>query len=162
MTRYKSNPGRFLKCPLSWIFSFNNSIWATTGNTFLDKIGELTHWALYFFTFAITITGLILALQSNRFTRVFNPGATSRGQFTPGQLQPGQRPPSSPVQPGQIGRGEGEGRFAGGGFFLGAFHGLSWLLLLLLILLHIGAALYHQFYVKDNLLSRMWFGRQYG
>jgi len=131
--------------------------WASTGSTFLDKVGELTHWALYFFTFAITITGLILALQSNRFTRVFNPGATSRGQLTPGQSQPGQLPPR-----GQFPPGEGEGRFTRGGFFLGAFHGLSWVLLLLLILLHIGAALYHQFFVKDNLLGRMWFGKQYG
>jgi cytochrome b561 len=38
--------------------------WASTGSKFLDWIGELTHWALYFFTFAITITGLVLALQS--------------------------------------------------------------------------------------------------
>ena len=128
--------------------------WATTGSAFLDRIGELTHWALYFFTFAITITGLILALQSNRFTRVFNPGAETRGQFTPGQAQPGQ------TQPGQVRRGEGEGRFTGGGFFaLGEFHGLSWILLLLLILLHVGASLYHQFFVKDNLLGRMWFGK---
>lgn len=132
--------------------------WATTGSAFLDKVGELTHWALYFFTFAITITGVILALQSNRFTRVLNPGATSRGQFTPSQSQPGQLPPR-----GQFPPGEGEGRLPrSGGFFLGAFHGLSWVLLLLLILLHIGAALYHQFFVKDNLLGRMWFGRQYG
>ena len=131
--------------------------WATTGSTFLDKIGELTHWALYFFTFAITITGLILALQSNRFTRVLNPAVLSRGQSTPGQSQPGQVRPR-----GQNPPGEGEGRLSRGGvFFLGAFHGLSWVLLLLLILLHIGAALYHQVFVKDNLLGRMWFGRQY-
>jgi cytochrome b561 len=135
--------------------------WATTGSAFLDKVGELTHWALYFFTFAITITGLILALQSNRFARVFNPGVTSRGQFTPGQSQPGQFPPTGQSQPGQVRRGgEGEGRFAGGGFFaLGEFHGLSWVLLLLLILLPVGAALYHQFFVKDNLLGRRWFGK---
>lgn len=38
-------------------------------------------------------------------------------------------------------------------------HGLTSTLLLLLILLHAGAALYHQFRLKDNLLSRMWFGK---
>ncbi|MBI5962587.1 MAG: cytochrome b/b6 domain-containing protein [Chloroflexi bacterium] len=38
-------------------------------------------------------------------------------------------------------------------------HGLSSTLLLLLIVLHFGAAMYHQFIKKDNLLSRMWFGR---
>lgn len=142
--------------------------WSTTGSSFLDKVGELTHWALYFFTFAITITGIILAMQSNRLTRIFNPAGAFRGQFSPGQSQPGQfpPPPGGQFQPGQLpprsGEG-GEGRFAqGGAFFLGAFHGLSWTLLLLLILLHVGAALFHQFFVKDNLLGRMWFGKQYG
>jgi cytochrome b561 len=39
-------------------------------------------------------------------------------------------------------------------------HGLVSTVLLLLILLHIGAALYHQFIRRDNLLARMWFGRR--
>jgi cytochrome b561 len=38
-------------------------------------------------------------------------------------------------------------------------HGLLDPLLALLILLHIGAALYHQFILKDNLLARMWYGK---
>lgn len=38
-------------------------------------------------------------------------------------------------------------------------HGLTSTLLVLLILLHVGAALYHQFIRKDNLLARMWFGK---
>ena len=106
--------------------------WATAGGAFLDKIGGLTHWALYFFTFAITITGIALVAQTNRFARVFGLGGVARPQFMPGGFE-----------------------------VLGAFHGLSWTLLLLLILLHVGAALYHQFIRKDNLLSRMWFGGQY-
>ena len=57
--------------------------WATTGSAFLDKVGELTHWALYLFTFAITITGLILALQTNRLARVFNIATSQQRQFTP-------------------------------------------------------------------------------
>jgi cytochrome b561 len=131
--------------------------WAATGSAFLDKIGEATHWALYFFAFAITITGLILALQTNRFARVFDLGGTAPRQFTPGQFPPGG------FQPGQFPPGGFEGRFPrGGGFFMGAFHGLSWTLLLLLVLLHVGAALYHQFILKDNLFGRMWFGKQYG
>lgn len=40
-----------------------------------------------------------------------------------------------------------------------AGHGLTSWLLLALVLLHFGAALYHQFVVKDNLLGRMWFGK---
>ncbi|NWG35517.1 MAG: cytochrome b/b6 domain-containing protein [Chloroflexi bacterium] len=39
-------------------------------------------------------------------------------------------------------------------------HGLVSTLLVLLIVLHVGAALYHQFIRKDNLLSRMWFGKR--
>ena len=39
-------------------------------------------------------------------------------------------------------------------------HGLTSTFLLLLILVHFGAAMYHQFIRKDNLLSRMWFGKR--
>lgn len=39
-------------------------------------------------------------------------------------------------------------------------HGLVSTVLLLLILLHVGAALYYQFILRDNLLSRMWFGKR--
>jgi cytochrome b561 len=39
-------------------------------------------------------------------------------------------------------------------------HGITSTLLLLLVLLHFGAAMYHQFIRKDNLLSRMWFGKR--
>ncbi len=138
--------------------------WATTGNSLLDRIGRWTHIALYFFAFAVTITGLILALQTNRLARVFNPSAG--GQFGPGQFQPGQVPPQG-FQPGLFPppdgfRGEGgEGSFARGGrFFLGAFHGASWTILLLLIILHVAAALYHQFWRRDNLFGRMWFGNR--
>ncbi len=38
-------------------------------------------------------------------------------------------------------------------------HGLGARLLIALVVLHAGAALYHQFIRKDGLLSRMWFGR---
>ena len=39
-------------------------------------------------------------------------------------------------------------------------HGLTSSLLLALVALHFGAAMYHQFIRKDNLLARMWFGKQ--
>jgi cytochrome b561 len=103
--------------------------WATTGNRFLDKVGELTHWALYLFTFGMTITGIALAMRGNRFARTFGlASAAPSGQFRPR------------------------------GFSIGVFHGAIWFFLSLLILLHIGAALYHQFILKDNLLGRMWYG----
>jgi cytochrome b561 len=38
-------------------------------------------------------------------------------------------------------------------------HGFIAPTLALLVLLHVGAALYHQFALKDNLLSRMWYGK---
>lgn len=44
--------------------------------------------------------------------------------------------------------------------WLGEFHGLVWALLLLILFLHIGAALFHQFIKKDNLFSRMWYARK--
>lgn len=102
--------------------------WASAGNPFLDFIGKLTHIGLYFFTFSITITGIVMAWQRGWFDFIFGFGPAASGFRR--------------------------------GFSLGAFHGLSWALLLTLILLHVGAALYHQFLKKDNLLGRMWFGRQ--
>ncbi|MCL4531283.1 MAG: cytochrome b/b6 domain-containing protein [Chloroflexi bacterium] len=87
--------------------------WASTGNSFLDLVGKLTHFALYFFTFSILATGAFLFLNGGQ-----------------------------------------------GGFLIGTFHALSWFALFLLIVLHVGAAFYHQFFIKDNLLGRMWFGRQ--
>jgi len=43
--------------------------------------------------------------------------------------------------------------------FIGSIHQLGWILAVGLILLHVGAALYHQFILKDNLLARMWYGK---
>jgi cytochrome b561 len=104
--------------------------WASAGAPFLDLVGKLTHFGLYFFTFAITITGIVMASQRGLLARVLGIGtAAARG-------------------------------FSRRGFSLGAFHGLSWSLLVLLILLHVGAAFYHQFFKKDDLLGRMWYGKR--
>ncbi len=43
--------------------------------------------------------------------------------------------------------------------FIGEIHQAFYLLTMALIFLHVGAALYHQFILKDNLLSRMWYGK---
>ena len=59
-----------------------------------------------------------------------------------------------------FGIGSTPGSFGRGSFNLGFFHGGIWALLLLLIIVHIGAALYHQFILKDNLFGRMWFGKR--
>lgn len=104
--------------------------WASTGIGFFDWVGNLTHFGLYLLTFLMTITGIILADQRGILARTFGVGSTP----TPGS-------------------------FRRGGFSLGFFHGGIWTLLLLLMILHVGAALYHQFILKDNLLGRMWFGK---
>ncbi len=39
------------------------------------------------------------------------------------------------------------------------FHHLGWFLIVPLIFLHVGAALYHQVFLKDNIFSRMWYGK---
>jgi len=105
--------------------------WASTGNKFFDWVGGLTHFGLYLLTFGMVITGIILADQRGILARTFGIGSTP--------------------MPGSFGRG---------GFSLGFLHGGIWTLLLLLIILHVGASLYHQFIVKDNLLGRMWFGKK--
>jgi cytochrome b561 len=48
------------------------------------------------------------------------------------------------------------GRSAGA---FGGFHELGWSLVVMLVFLHVGAALYHQFILRDNLLARMWYGK---
>jgi len=105
--------------------------WATAGNKFFDWVGGLTHFGLYLLTFGMVITGIILAGQRGLLASTFGFGSTP----TPGT-------------------------FARGGFSLGFLHGGIWALLLLLILVHIGASLYHQFILKDNLMGRMWFGKR--
>jgi cytochrome b561 len=104
--------------------------WASAGNKFLDWVGNLTHFGLYVLTFLMTITGIILADQRGILARTFGIGSTPA-----------------------------PGSFRRGGFSLGFFHGGIWTLLILLIALHVGAALYHQFILKDNLMGRMWFGK---
>lgn len=104
--------------------------WQSAGNRIFDWVGNLTHWGLYILTFLMTITGIVLANQRGQLARTFGIGSTP----TPGS-------------------------FRRGGFSLGMFHGGIWTLLLLLIILHVGAALYHQFILKDNLLGRMWYGK---
>jgi len=105
--------------------------WATAGSKFFDWIGGLTHFGLYLLTFGMVITGIILADGRGMLAQTFGFGITP----TPGS-------------------------FNRGGFSLGFLHGGIWALLLLLIIGHIGASLYHQFILKDNLMSRMWFGKR--
>ena len=101
---------------------------ATAGHVLLDKIGVLTHYGLYLFTFVMTISGLTMALQRGYLARLFGIGSAPQ-------------------------------TFQRGGFPWEAIHGLNWIFLVAFILLHIGAAFYHQFIRRDHLLGRMWFGK---
>ena len=96
---------------------------ATVGNSFLDKIGEWTHYLLYIFAILLPLSGLMLSATFNLVPVVFG----GQGSL-PRDLSP-------------------------------MLHGLIDPLLALLILLHILAALYHQFVRRDNLLARMWYGK---
>lgn len=53
----------------------------------------------------------------------------------------------------------GTGGVTGRAGFIGSIHHLGWLAAMALILLHVGAAFYHQIILKDNLMGRMWFGK---
>lgn len=108
-------------------FGTKQPAWQSTGNKLFDWVGNLTHLGLYLLTFAMVITGIVLADRRGLLARTFGIGSTSGGFRR--------------------------------GFSLGMFHEGVWILLILLITLHVGAALYHQFILKDNLLGRMWFGR---
>jgi len=101
---------------------------ATAGHVLLDKLGVLTHYALYLFTFAMTISGLVMSLERGYFAKLFGIGSVPQS-------------------------------FHRGGFPWEVIHGTSWSFLVFFILLHIGAALYHQFIRRDRLLGRMWLGR---
>ena len=99
-------------------------LWASTGNPFFDKLGELVHLGLYVFTFWILVFGGLIAMQRNLIGYVLGSGSVAHGRI---------------------------------GIF-GSIHHFGWIAVILLLILHIGAALYHQFIVKDSLLRRMWFG----
>ena len=101
---------------------------ADSGSKLTDALARLVHYGLYVMLLVITGVGVSFALMSGRLARTF---------FGAG---PASGPPPDSV------------------FLLRGIHGLSANLLLLLILLHVAAALFHQFIRKDNLIARMWYG----
>ena len=141
---------------------------ATAGNKLLDLLARIIHYGLYVVVLAVTVIGLVFSLQSGRFQSTFL-GAESRfGPPTDGQGLPGARltppaggevsPPANGEMPGFPGGPGGRGG-PGGMFGLLIVHEMAAYALLSLVILHIGAALYHQFIRKDNLIPRMWYGR---
>ena len=108
----------------------------SAGNPLLDFIGKLVHYSLYFFLALITIVGLIFSLRSGELQYSFLQNTALAGLNF------------SAISAG--------------------FLGISWItihhflayVLAALITLHVLAALYHQFSLKDRLLSRMWYGKR--
>lgn len=101
---------------------------ATTGNTFLDWVGKVVHYALYALVLLMVISGISLSVRAGLLPIVFG----------------------------------GSGAALPADFFVysaRALHGLVARVLLVTVGLHVGAALYHQFLLKDHLLARMWYGK---
>jgi cytochrome b561 len=103
---------------------------ATSGNRITDALAQIVHYGLYLDLLFITVLGIGFATLSGRFARAFLGAGPASG------------PPSQAV------------------FLLRGLHGLAANILLLLIVLHIAAAVYHQFIRRDNLLARMWYGKR--
>ncbi len=101
--------------------------YASTGNRFLDGLGEFVHYALYLFVFLMAVSGFSLSVQAGLAPIVFGGVGSLPADFFD--------------------------------FTARALHGFIAPALFLLILLHIGAAFYHQLLLKDNLFSRMWYGK---
>ncbi|HUH96235.1 MAG TPA: cytochrome b/b6 domain-containing protein [Anaerolineales bacterium] len=144
---------------------------AEAGSKALNVLARLVHYALYFFVFAITVVGLIFSVQTSRFQTAFL-GATGGPGFGPGGGFP--RPPSGAPgafsTPGAGGGGApafppGNGPRPGGrrgfnaAFLLLPLHFSISIILIVLLTLHILAALYHQLILKDHLLGRMGYGK---
>jgi cytochrome b561 len=101
---------------------------ATSGHKLTDLLAKVVRYGLYIMLATITTIGVTFATQSGRLARTFMGAGPASG------------PPPESV------------------FLLRDLHGLSANILLLLILMHVAAALYHQFIRKDNLIARMWYG----
>ena len=104
---------------------------ATSGNPYLDKLAILVHVLLYAGALGMGLSGLGIAFASGIMPLL-------AGQ--PVSLPQG--PEGFYIYPPRMG------------------HDLVSYLLYLVIAMHVGAALFHQFIRRDNLLSRMWFGKR--
>ena len=141
---------------------------AKSGSALLDVLAKLVHYGLYLMLLVITIVGLTFSLQTRRFQSTFlgqqPPFNRPSGAFPPSGSAPSgggfptpgfERPQGGFQRPDFPGGGR-----AGGAFLLRGIHKLSAYILLLLIGVHVAAALYHQFLRRDHLLGRMWYGAQ--
>ncbi|MEM5775737.1 MAG: cytochrome b/b6 domain-containing protein, partial [Anaerolineaceae bacterium] len=106
---------------------------ASTGSKMLDLAGDLTHYALYVLVIVVTAFGILFAGESGLTQSILFKAMPSGGGLI-GSLQLWGIP-------------------------LITYHRFAAYALLGLILLHIGAAGFHELVLKDRLISRMWFRR---
>lgn len=102
---------------------------ASTGHVLLDRLRSLAHTGLYVLVFAMAASGAAIALLSGLPEIVFG-----------GAVLPLPLPETFAAYPPR------------------AVHGWIAKALFLVIGFHLIGALFHQFRLKDRLLSRMWFG----
>jgi len=136
---------------------------ANSGSPALDAIAILVHYGLYVMLLVITGVGLTMAIQTRRLQSTFlgqEPQFTRpAGIVPPGSVAPSEGPGFQPPQGGFPRGNFREGGFrTGGAFLLRGIHKLSAYIILALVVLHIAAALYHQFLRRDRLMARMWYG----
>lgn len=114
---------------------------ATAGHKLLDIIAKIVHYGLYLTVLTVTILGVTFTSQSGVLQSAFT---GSQPEFD------GPSPEFDPAdQSGPPGGSQSPARM---------FHGSFGYLLTLLVVIHILAALYHQFIRRDNLFARMWYG----
>lgn len=118
---------------------------ATAGHKLLDIIAKIVHYGLYLTVLTVTILGVTFTSQSGILQSAFT---GSRPEFD------GPPPGFDPADQG----GPGGGLPGGSQSPARMFHGSFGYLLTLLVVIHILAALYHQFIRGDNLFARMWYG----
>lgn len=91
-------------------------------------VAHITHLGLYVAMLALPITGVLMSMYGGRGVSIF--GIVD----IPAMLSPDR----------DMAR-----------FFNGVHTGMVFYVLVFLVVAHIGAALYHQFIIKDNLMARM-------
>ncbi|MGB7875460.1 MAG: cytochrome b/b6 domain-containing protein [Anaerolineales bacterium] len=114
---------------------------ATAGHKLLDIIAKIVHYGLYLTVLTVTILGVTFTSQSGMLQSAFTGSQPEFDGPSPGFDPADQNgPPGGSQSPARM------------------FHGSFGYLLTLLVVIHILAALYHQFIRRDNLFARMWYG----
>jgi len=131
-------------------FALKHPAPAATGDASLNMVARVIHFLLYLGVAGMVLSGFWMATQHNLLAELLSQASLPE-DFSgfPDHEHPAETD-------GHVAHEESEG------FFSFPHHGHAFIAntMLLLVTLHIGAALYHQFIIKDNLIARMWFGKR--